>query len=65
MPAMTAIQCATREAAKLIGDEKNIGTRRGRQVRGPDRGPGSDVLADISLVRKVSFVMKGGVVYRQ
>ena len=52
------------EWARLIGDEKNIGSvAPGRYadlvgIRG-------DPLADISLVRSVSFVMKGGVVVRE
>jgi imidazolonepropionase-like amidohydrolase len=63
MPPMQAIQCATREAAKLIGDEKNIGTVAPGRYADLTAVPG-DPLADISLVRKVSFVMKGGVVYK-
>jgi imidazolonepropionase-like amidohydrolase len=62
MPPMTAIQCATREAAKLIGAEKDIGTVEKGKYADMTAVPG-DVLGDISLVRHVSFVMKGGVVY--
>ena len=63
MPPMQAIQCATREAAKLIGDEKNIGTVAPGRYADLTAVPG-DPLADIGLVRRVSFVMKGGVVYK-
>jgi imidazolonepropionase-like amidohydrolase len=63
MPPMKAIQAATREAALLIGDEKDIGTVEAGKYADLTAVPG-DPLADISLVRKVSFVMKGGVVYR-
>jgi imidazolonepropionase-like amidohydrolase len=63
MPPMTAIQCATREAAKLIGVDKDLGTVEPGKYADLTAVPG-DVLADISLVRRVSFVMKGGVVYR-
>ena len=63
MPPMTAIQCATREAAKLIGAEKDIGTVEKGKYADMTAVPG-DVLGDISLVRHVSFVMKGGIIYR-
>jgi imidazolonepropionase-like amidohydrolase len=64
MPPMTAIQCATREAAKLIGVDRDLGTVEAGKYADLTAVPG-DVLADISLVRHVSFVMKGGIVYRQ
>jgi len=64
MPAMTAIQCATREAAKLIGVDKDLGTVEKGKYADLTGVPG-DLLGDISLVRHVSFVMKGGVVYVQ
>ena len=63
MPPMQAIQCATLEAAKLIGVEKSLGTVEAGKFADLTAVPG-DVLADIKLVSKVSFVMKGGVVYR-
>ena len=63
MPPMAAIQSATREAAKLIGADKDLGTVEKGKYADLTAVPG-DVLADISLVRHVSFVMKGGVVYR-
>jgi imidazolonepropionase-like amidohydrolase len=63
MPPMAAIQSATREAAKLIGADKDLGTVEKGKYADLTAVPG-DVLADISLVRHVSLVMKGGVVYR-
>jgi imidazolonepropionase-like amidohydrolase len=62
MPPMAAIQAATREAARLIGAEKDLGTVEPGKYADLTAVPG-DVLADISLVRHVSFVMKGGTVY--
>jgi imidazolonepropionase-like amidohydrolase len=63
MPPMAAIQSATREAAKLIGADKDLGTVEKGKYADLTAVPG-DVLADISLVRHFSLVMKGGVVYR-
>jgi imidazolonepropionase-like amidohydrolase len=64
MPAMKAIQCATIEAATLIGVEKDLGSVESGKFADLTAVPG-DVLANIKLVSKVSFVMKGGVVYKQ
>lgn len=64
MSPMEAIQTATRNAASLIGVEKDIGTVEPGKFADLTAVPG-DLLADISLVRHVSFVMKGGGVYRQ
>jgi imidazolonepropionase-like amidohydrolase len=64
MTAMQAIQSATTVAAALLGQEANLGSlEAGRYadvvaVRG-------DPLADVSELERVSFVMKGGVVYKQ
>ena len=63
MRPMDAIQSATIEAAKLIGVEKNLGSVEAGKFADLTAVPG-DVLADIKLVSKVSFVMKGGVVYK-
>jgi imidazolonepropionase-like amidohydrolase len=63
MPPMEAIQAATVTAAELLGESQNLG-----QV-----APGyfadiiavmGDPLADITVLESVSFVMKGGEVYR-
>ena len=63
MPPMAAIKSATLEAAKLIGIEKDAGTIEAGKFADLVAVPG-DLLADIKLVSKVSFVMKGGVVYK-
>ena len=63
MSPMRAIQSATVEAATLIGQPDKIGTIA------PGRfadliAVNADPLQDIAVLEKVSFVMKGGVVYR-
>jgi imidazolonepropionase-like amidohydrolase len=47
----------------LIGAEKSLGSVEAGKYADLVAVPG-DVLADIKLVMNVSFVMKGGVVYR-
>jgi imidazolonepropionase-like amidohydrolase len=64
MPPMKAIQAATIEAATLLGHEKDFGTLEKGKFADLVAVPG-DPLADISLMTKVSFVMKAGVVYKQ
>ncbi len=64
MPPMKAIQSATLESAKLLGVEKDLGTVTAGKFADLVAVPG-DPLADISLMTKVSFVMKGGTVYKQ
>ncbi len=64
MPPMKALQAGTIQAARLIGDEKDIGSVEAGKFADLVAVPG-DLLADITLVRKVSFVMKAGVVYKQ
>ncbi|MBN8712494.1 MAG: amidohydrolase family protein [Xanthomonadales bacterium] len=63
MPAMFVLQAATTHAAELLHKSDELG-----QVA---VGRGADVIAvpgnpldDITLMQKVSFVMKGGVVYK-
>jgi imidazolonepropionase-like amidohydrolase len=63
MPPMAAIKSATIEAARLLGAEKDLGTIEPGKFADLVAVPG-DVLADIRLTTKVSFVMKGGVVYK-
>ena len=64
MTPMEAIRAATGSAAELLGWGDRIGTlQKGRfadliAVNG-------DPLADITILQKVQFVMKGGVVYKQ
>ena len=64
MPPMKAIQAGTIEGAKLIGREKDFGSVEKGKLADLVAVPG-DPLADISLLTKVSFVMKAGVTYKQ
>ena len=64
MPPLAAIKSATLEGAKLLGVEKDLGTVEAGKFADLVAVPG-DPLADIRLMMKVSFVMKGGVVYKQ
>ena len=60
---MAAIVAATRTAARSLHMEKDIGTiARGTQadIIATDGNP----LTDITAVRRVVFVMKGGTVYK-
>jgi imidazolonepropionase-like amidohydrolase len=61
---MQAIQAATREAARLLGQDGDLGTVEPGKLADLVATPG-DPLADISAVLRVEFVMKEGVVYRQ
>jgi imidazolonepropionase-like amidohydrolase len=63
MPAMEAIKSATITPAEIIGVQKDLGTI--------EVGKTADIIAtegnplqDIKMMRKVSFVMKDGVVYK-
>ena len=64
MTPMEAIKAATASAAELLGWSDRIGTlQKGRfadlvAING-------DPLADIAILQKVQFVMKGGVVYKK
>ena len=64
MPPMKAIQSATLGGAQLIGIEKEYGTVESGKVADLVAVPG-DPLTDISVMMKVSFVMKAGVVYKK
>jgi imidazolonepropionase-like amidohydrolase len=64
MPAMKAIQSATLEAARLVDLDKDLGTVETGKLADLVAVPG-DPLADIGVMTKVSFVMKGGKVYKQ
>jgi imidazolonepropionase-like amidohydrolase len=64
MPAAFALQAATRNAAELLKQSKNLGS--------VESGKFADIIAvsgnpldDIALMQKVEFVMKGGTVVRQ
>jgi len=64
MPPMAAIKSATIEGARLVRMEKEIGTVETGKFADLVAVPG-DPLADITRMTHVSFVMKGGVVYKQ
>jgi imidazolonepropionase-like amidohydrolase len=64
MTPMKAIQSATLECAKLLGVEKDLGTIETGKFADIVAVPG-DPLADIAFMTKVSFVMKGGKIYKQ
>ena len=64
MPAIEAILSATRNAADLLGAPDRVGSiQKGRfaDIIAVDGDP----LKDISEMRRVRFVMKGGVVYKR
>jgi imidazolonepropionase-like amidohydrolase len=63
MEPMEAIRAATTNAAQLLGAEKDLGTIEAGKLADLVAVKG-DPLADISLLERVSFVMKDGVVYR-
>ena len=64
MPPMTALKCGTIEGARLIGDDKDIGSVEPGKYADLVGVPG-DPLADITRVMHVNFVMKAGAVVRQ
>jgi imidazolonepropionase-like amidohydrolase len=59
-----AIRSATATAAELMGTQKVLGTIEAGKLADIVAVPG-DPLADVSLMEKVEFVMKGGVVYKK
>ena len=64
MPPMAAIQAATRKAAELIGANTDLGTiERGKYA--DLIAVNGDPIADITLLQKVSFVMKAGSVVKE
>ncbi|MEP3478309.1 MAG: amidohydrolase family protein [Fuerstiella sp.] len=63
MPAMEAIQCATIEGAKLLKITDRLGAIQPGLIADLVAVKG-DPLDDISLMRKVDFVMKAGIVYK-
>jgi imidazolonepropionase-like amidohydrolase len=63
MPPMAAIVSATVNAAKLLGETENLGAIAPGRYADIIAVPG-DPTADIALMQKVHFVMKGGRVYR-
>ncbi len=63
MPPMYTIQTATINAAQLLKRDKDLGTLAAGKFADVVAVPG-DPIADISLMKRVSFVMKDGVVYK-
>src|SRR4051794_9403181 len=59
-----AIRSATATAAELLGMKESLGTVEAGKLADIVAVPG-DPLSDVSLLEKVDFVMKGGVVYKQ
>ncbi len=59
-----AIRSATSTAAELLGTQNEVGTIEAGKLADIVAVPG-DPLADVSLMEKVEFVMKGGVVYKR
>jgi imidazolonepropionase-like amidohydrolase len=63
MPPLFALQAATTHAAQLLKQEKNLGSIDAGKFADVVAVPGNP-LDDISLMMKVDFVMKAGVVYK-
>ena len=64
MPAIEAIRSATYHAAQLLGQGDNLGIIRQGNYADIVAVPGNP-LQDINLMGQVSFVMKGGEIYKQ
>ncbi len=63
MPPMFTIQAATISAAQLLRHDKELGTVAVGKIADVVAVPGNPI-DDISLMKRVSFVMKDGVVYK-
>ena len=63
MPPMFTIQAATINAAELLKHDKDLGTVTAGKIADVVAVPGNPI-DDISLMKRVSFVMKEGVVYK-
>ena len=64
MTPVQALRAATVTAAELIGTQDSVGTLEAGKLADVVAVPG-DPLGDVSVMEKVDFVMKGGVVYRR
>jgi imidazolonepropionase-like amidohydrolase len=64
MTPMQAIRSATVTASQLMGTQDQLGTIEPGKLADIVAMPG-DPLADVTMMEKVDFVMKGGVVYRK
>ena len=60
---MAALNAGTLNAAKLLGWDARVGSLAAGKLADIVAVPG-DPLADIHATERVSFVMKGGVVYK-
>ena len=63
MPAMEAIQAATARPAAFLGIADRLGTLEAGKLADIVAVPG-DPLQDITVMQRVEFVMKEGVVYK-
>jgi imidazolonepropionase-like amidohydrolase len=63
MPPMFTLQAATINAAQLLKHDKELGTVTAGKIADVVAVPGNPI-DDISLMKRVSFVMKDGVVYK-
>jgi imidazolonepropionase-like amidohydrolase len=64
MSPMEAILCATRNAADLLGQSKNVGTVQAGRYADLVAVKGNP-LTDIKLLQGISFVMKEGQIYKR
>lgn len=64
MPPMFTLQAATTHAAQLLKHDKDLGSLSAGKLADVVAVPGNP-LDDISLMKRVSFVMKDGVVYKR
>jgi imidazolonepropionase-like amidohydrolase len=64
MPPMFVLQAATTHAAQLLKHDKDLGSLSAGKLADVIAVPGNP-LDDISLMKRVSFVMKDGVVYKR
>jgi len=64
MPPLFVLQAATTHAAELLKHEKELGSVTTGKLADLIAVPGNP-LDDISLMRRVSFVMKDGIVYKR
>ncbi len=64
MSAAQALRAATAVAAELMGMEEQVGTIEGEKFADIVAVPGNP-FSDVTLLQKVSFVMKGGVVFKK
>jgi imidazolonepropionase-like amidohydrolase len=64
MTPLAALQAGTINGAKLLGWQGKIGALKPGYLADVIAVPGNP-LADVSVLQKVTFVMKGGVVYRK